>query len=441
MNPQNNAPQQGAAIGARIRQTRLRRGLRQADLAARAGISASYLNLIEHERRRIGGRILLRLAAELEVEPSLLTQGAEAALLEGLREAAGDAAGAERASPQDFAGRFPGWAQLLVDTHRRMTGLERSVSALTDRLAHDPHLAESLHEVLSVVTAIRSTASILTDTPELEPEWQLRFHRNLGEDSRRLAEGAKALVRYLDRAPGSEADIKSPQDELDIFLAENGYHFAAIEDGSATIDDILADDRVLTQPAARQLAETFLGQYRDDMQRLPLAAVLDGLAQTGPDPLALGAVLQDDLPRVFRRLAFLPAEAAGPLGLAVADASGALLIRKPLDGFALTRMTGACPLWPLFRAAAQPGLPLRLRLIQQGRDAQPVIAWAVSERIGGLHANLPPPWRAYMLLIPDADPEPPDSAVPVGVSCRICARADCPARREPSVMQEGGAPA
>ena len=42
--------------GGRIRERRIALGLRQAELAPRAGISASYLNLIEHNRRRIGGK-------------------------------------------------------------------------------------------------------------------------------------------------------------------------------------------------------------------------------------------------------------------------------------------------------------------------------------------------------------------------------------------------
>ncbi len=52
------------------------------------GISAIYLNLIEHNRRRIGGKTAVEhAAASLEVEPQWLTEGAEAALIATLREA------------------------------------------------------------------------------------------------------------------------------------------------------------------------------------------------------------------------------------------------------------------------------------------------------------------------------------------------------------------
>ena len=54
--------------GSRIRERRIILGLKQAELARRAEISASYLNLIEHNRRRIGGKLLLDIAEILGVE-------------------------------------------------------------------------------------------------------------------------------------------------------------------------------------------------------------------------------------------------------------------------------------------------------------------------------------------------------------------------------------
>ena len=71
--------------GSRIRERRVMAGLKQAELAQQSGISASYLNLIEHNRRRIGGKLLLNIAHALGVEPQALTEGAEAALFATLR--------------------------------------------------------------------------------------------------------------------------------------------------------------------------------------------------------------------------------------------------------------------------------------------------------------------------------------------------------------------
>ena len=48
--------------GTRVRERRIDRGIRQADLATSVGISPSYLNLIEHNRRRIAGKLLSQIA-------------------------------------------------------------------------------------------------------------------------------------------------------------------------------------------------------------------------------------------------------------------------------------------------------------------------------------------------------------------------------------------
>lgn len=428
---------ESAITGTRIRQQRLSQGLRQSALAQKAGISPSYLNLIEHNRRRIGGKILLRLAEALNVEPQILSQGGEAALVAGLREAAAEPGDTlpEAERLEEFVGRFPGWAQLLVQAHRRGEDRERMVQALINRLAHDPHLAESIHEVLSVVAAIRSTASILVETPALEPEWQARFHRNINEDAHRLTEGAEALVQYLEAAPGSDTDIRSPQDELDQFLAAHAYHFAALEQGG-DIDALVQRSDVLTLPSAVHLARAALAQYVEDAARLPIAGMARALRHLGCDPVQLAQHLGVGLPVMLRRLAALPEEMVGPLGLVVVDGSGTMVMRKPLEGFAVTRLAGSCPLWPVFRVLAQPGAALRQVIVQPGRDARAVTALACAEPVGPPIVNMPPLLRGVMLLSPDLGGDAAPG--PVGSSCRICARQGCVARREPSVLQDNG---
>jgi transcriptional regulator with XRE-family HTH domain len=88
--------------GTRIRDRRLLIGMKQSALAEAAGISPSYLNLIEHNRRRIGGKLLIGLARALGVEPGVLSDGADATIHDTLR-AAADGAGRGRAAPRPTA--------------------------------------------------------------------------------------------------------------------------------------------------------------------------------------------------------------------------------------------------------------------------------------------------------------------------------------------------
>ena len=117
-----------ALTGSRIRARRLDLGLRQVDLARSCGISASYLNLIEHNRRRIGGKLLVDIARALGMEVSVLSQGADVALIEELRSAAESAGISEAADrAEELAGRLPDWARVLTELSRRVSELEAAL--------------------------------------------------------------------------------------------------------------------------------------------------------------------------------------------------------------------------------------------------------------------------------------------------------------------------
>lgn len=421
--------------------------MRQADLAQKVGISASYLNLIEHNKRRIGGKVLLAIAQQLGVEPAQLSEGAEAALIATLREAraAHAGAGAEAEQAEEFAGRFPGWAEVLARGHRRQASLERTVETLTDRLTHDPHLAAALHEVLSTVTSIRSTAAILADTRGIEPEWRDRFQRNINEDAARLAGSTQALVTYLDRAgQGEGGEAAAPQEELDAWLADLGWHVPALEQGGTPdIDGLIDGAGALKSAPARAQARAFLTRYATEAASLPAAALSDWCADHEPDPGRVARQFGVALPVAMRRLASLPADGpAGALGMVSCDASGTLTFRKPLDGFAVPRFGAACPLWPLFTALSQPMVPIRQVVEQAGRDGGRFTCYAVAMPQGPVDFDSPPVIGAHMLIVPHTRPQtvrgaPDASPRTVGVGCRICPRTDCPARREPSILADG----
>ena len=324
---------------------------------------------------------------------------------------------------------------------KRIDALERTVETLTDRLTHDPHLAASLHDMLSTVTSIRSTAGILAETGEIEPEWRDRFHRNINEDARRLAESSTALVRYLDSAD-SEANLTSPQEEVEAFLEENAYHFPVLEEGSRTVDEIVDGSASLTMAASRDAMRRYLSRYARDVTRIPPAPLRDFVAAQGFDPAALAQAFDAPLGSALHRLATLPAEAGlGPLGLVICDASGTLLFRKPLDEFPLPRFGAACALWPLFTALTRPAQPIYRLVEQSAREARRFETFSVAEPTGGMRFGDVARIEAVMLFRPSFDSQRAgqtgQAPVPIGVSCRICARTGCSARREPSVLAEG----
>ena len=132
----------------------------------------------------------------------------------------------------------------------------------------------------------------------------------------------------------------------------------------------------------------------------------------------------------MRRIAMRGASA---VGLIICDASGTPVFRKPVAGFALPRFGAACPLWPLFTALARPMQPVETRLETLGAGGRRFLVRAFCEVRLAEGFSGPELRQAAMLILPDA----PGLAAPglqVGASCRICPRAACPARREPSIL-------
>ena len=418
--------------GSRIRERRLINGLRQAELANKIGISASYLNLIEHNRRRIGGKLLNALAEALDVELSVLTEGAEASLLAALRDAEASARSstAELDRIDDFTGRFPGWARLLSDLHRRGMQLEQLVENLNDRLTHDPKLASSVHEVLSTAASIRSTASILAENKTLEREWLDRFHANIDEDSQRLADSSRALAGYLEGdRERVEDDARSPQEEVDALFASHGYAFKDLEPERGQTVSAFLKTLTLSEDA-RGLAEIALRLYAADASKLPMTRLRAFLRDADPavEPLDIATALDMPVGLTLRRLACLPEL---DTGYVLCDRAGSLIWRKPMTSFAFPRFGPACPLWPVFAAFSQPGQVLRLPVVQVGRRQAPLVAYATTEDVTNPGYNSAPLSYGGMLLRPATTQETPSE---LGSSCRLCPRDACAGRREPSVL-------
>ncbi len=430
-----------ALTGSRIRDRRTAKGLKQADLAREVGISPSYLNLIEHNRRRIGGKLLIDLSRVLEVEATQLTEGAEAALLTRMRQAAADThkTAAEEDRADEFAGRFPGWAGLVAAQHDRIAQLERTVETLTDRLTHDPFLSTSLYDVVSSVTSIRSTSSILVGEEELDDEWQARFLQNLDNDSRRLAESSQALVAYLDGVGDAQGGATSPQEELEGYLLRNNYTLPALEDGSATPQDLVADAALASEPA-QILALTYFKRYAADAEHLPLQSFAERYAAT-PDPAVLAETYRTDIATILRRIATLPdRDAEQRIGLVSCDASGTLTFRKESPGFSIPKFGAACPLWPLYQALIRPHSPVAAIVEQASRTAPLFRCYAIAQPLRPARFQGPDVIEATMLIIPLEGAHELATGVqaqPIGSSCRICPREACIARREPSILADG----
>src|SRR5690606_18166561 len=103
-----------------------------------------------------------------------------------------------------------------------------------------------------------------------------------------------------------------------------------------------------------------------------------------------------------------------------------------IAGFSLPRNGAACPLWPLYQVLSQPGRPLRALVQLPGERGGRFLCYAVAQPRGAVGFDSALVSEATMLVMSDV-PEG-RAPQPVGITCRICPRVDCAARREPSVL-------
>lgn len=225
-----------APIGLRISTRRKALLLSQAALARAVGVSPSYLNLIEANKRQVGGSLLQRIALELGIGLEELTGEAEHRLMHELVEAFADPAlaetdmGAEQA--RLLVATNPAVAQVVARLYRAYAAAMTSAEAYADRLRADPILSQLLHQVLSGITAIRSGAEILDAVPDLSPEDQKRFLSSINRETRNLTAVAQNLIGQFDQT-SSRGTYASARREVDDMIFATQNHFPALEDAAA----------------------------------------------------------------------------------------------------------------------------------------------------------------------------------------------------------------
>ena len=393
--------------GPLVRARRIASGIRQKDLAHEAGISASYLALIESGRRVPDARLRSRIAAALGLDENGLSDGVRGRQATALRGIRGAAPVDARESADALAMQFPGWADLLLRIARDFSQTERRVSELSDPLRHDERLSARLHEVLSAAASISSTASILEDDA-INANWRRRFVRNIGEDATRLQSAASVLSGWIEEDTPRGADREDPERW---FSSRGGMAAVLKGDWRAALDG----DPSLP-PATGDLLRGLLSRLEADAALLP-DIPLDA------DPVRLAADRGLDACVALRRAAVIR-----DAGLVVSGAAGPPILIGLPPGFPVPARGDACPLWPLHHAGA--GRPDRA--VCQAADKQEgrfrCTAAAAEIITGGV------PLVERVMLIEEKGEE---AERPIGPGCASCPATHCPARRGGMVAAAG----
>jgi len=228
-------------LGAKIRRLRRESELTQAQLAKRLMISASYLNLIEHNQRAVTVPLLFKLGEVLNVDLQTLSQDDESIILAELSEILGDPLFSQGELGRDLTpddlnelvSQSPIASQTILKVYRAYKRARDDIQSLGERLSEDSLYAASSHELRTVLTSIRSFSEILHDNENISPEERQRFLGIIVKESESLSKNIDDLMSFVSAEGVNRAvGTRPPLDEINDFIQLHSNYFESIENAA-----------------------------------------------------------------------------------------------------------------------------------------------------------------------------------------------------------------
>lgn len=438
-------------IGGRLRRLRRLKGISQAQLAEALEISASYLNLIEHNRRRITVPLLFRAAGYFGVEPGELAESDDARLTGDLMEVFGDDIFADadltNQDIRDLAANHPAVGRAVLKLFDHLKYLRRPETRAEEAVgtghnvvteAVSDFLQENANHFPSLEAAAERVRRDIDHSGEGFEQGLRSWLFNVFGIETRLASLPQGLVRRLEDGGRvlAIADTLEPESAL-FAMAQQ----AALLCAGAEIETLI-ETSTLPQPDAAPLARNVLASYTAAALIMPYEAFYTACRDTRYDIERLGRRFRASFEQVCHRMTTLqrPGMAGIPLHLVRTDIAGNISKRFSLSGIHIPRHSGACPRWNVYSAFLNPG-QINVQLSQMP-DGQRYFCIAKAITKGGYAHNAPRRHIAIglgcaithassMIYADGIDIDAPSGAVPIGVGCRICPRKECGQRAHP----------
>lgn len=458
---------QKSFAGARLKRLRLERGLGQGAMAARLGVSAAYLNQMEHDVRPVSDRVFGALKDVFGIDPHVLTAAAADRIagdltdvlrdpvFRGARLSVGEAKRLAEASPE-----LAGHVLSLYEAYR---GLQDDYRRLADRVTGDETLAAvegadyPYEEVRDFVYFRNNHIAELDEAAEaLARREDFKIGDMLDDLSAYLAR--RHGVRVVPRRPGEGGlpvtrrylpERRTLELSSTIPVNRRAFHLAyllALREYGEAIEAIVAEAG-FSSDASRSVARVGLANYFAGALLMPYGKFLETAEALRYDLEMLEVRFGASFEQVCHRVSTLqrPGQAGVPFYLVRVDRAGNISKRHSATPFTFARAGGACPLWNVHEAFSQPGRILVQLARTPDERTYLCIARTVTKGGGGYLE----PTRQFAMglgcelrfahkLVYSAGIDLSDvsAAVPIGASCRVCERPDCAQRAFPPISRK-----
>jgi hypothetical protein len=437
-------------LGPRLRRLRRELGLTQQAMAADLAISPSYIALLERNQRPVTADLLLRLARAYRMDVTDLASedGEDYAkrVADVLRDPILSDIDLPSLEVSDLATSFPGVSEALLRLHAAYTREQQALAAKRagpgEADAEDPAAQAQgfLARRRNYIDLIDRRAEDLA--AEIEGEGgATRFLAKKGVRVRFLPPDVLVdALRRFDRHNQQLliADTLGPESrafQIAIHIAYTSLR--------AEIAQTLREESFATH-TAETLVRRGLAAYAAAALVMPYERFAVVVEARRYDVEAIAGVFGASFEQVAHRLTTLqrPGREGVPFFFLRVDEAGNVSKRLDGAGFPFAAHGGGCPLWSVHQVFRRPGevatqwlqLPDGQRFFSIARTVDAGRGWHARAHTLRAIALACAAEEAARLIYAQ---EPPAGApTPIGVTCRLCHRAECLARSAPPIGRE-----
>jgi len=451
-------------IGPKIKAFRRQLGLQANKFAEQLNISPSYLNLIESNKRKIDGDLLIKISKELRVDLSDLTSKSDINLENDISELLDD----QLFEDLDILGPE---VKDLVNTNPKIA---KALIKLGDNYKQKDHeIINKVENISGKIIDSRKTSfpgEVISDFlqenknyfPKLEDFANSIFEKVQKNNRTRYIALCDFLkkeysITVKDIIPEEKKPFSKVYDKKKKELLLSDYNSLETKKLHAAAQ--------IAQEGAINIINDYLSKFKfpsDESKRLTQVALLNycGAAILMPyklfhseckklkyDLQLLQNTFATSFEQVAHRVTCLQDESLPgiPFHFLRVDMAGNISKRFSLSGIEIPRYGGACPRWNVYSAFTRPGVIQAAVSKMTNGEKYVCIAKTVEKGVGrygqsksilSIGLGCEAKYAKEFVYTENLDISDKKTEIPIGVSCRTCDRLDCSQRAFPPLHKK-----
>lgn len=451
-------------LGTKVRALRRKEQLTQTQLAAKLEISPSYLNLIEHNQRPLPAHLLVKLAQAFRVDLTTFADDSHSRVAADLQEVFADPLLEEHAVTMNDVRELaesPAASRAILSLFHAYKSNAQSMRDLASQLydgrsfqgldpAHLPseEASDVIQENLNYFPELEAAAEEVARRASLD---RTDFYRSLVVHLR-AKHGIEVVLTPVHRDRGLYR--RYDPDTRTLHLSEvlppwsrqfQVAHQLGLIEGAGVIDTIIERSRKnLNTPESVKLCRIALANYFAGALLMPYDDFYRIAEDVRYDIELLQHHYTASWEQVCHRLTTL--RKPGSIGVSFhfvrVDIAGNISKRFSGTGIRFARFSGSCPRWDVHAAFLTPGR-IRTQFSQMpdgtayfcvARTIRKSYGFASGDALMAVGIGCPVKDARKLVYADGYDLDNLEAAVPIGVTCRMCERANCEQRAFPPLQ-------